>query len=98
VVGTTVPAGALVGWVVVLGTVAPFSLVLAGLSRIGATRTGLLGTAEPPLAGVVAWLAMGESLHPVQLAGGAVVLAGIVLAETARTPATEPLAPEPPAG
>jgi drug/metabolite transporter (DMT)-like permease len=84
IVGTGVPAGLLVVWVVILGTVAPFSLVLVGLSRIGATRTGLLGTAEPPLAGLVAWLVMGEHLTPVQLAGGIVVLTGIVLAETAR--------------
>jgi len=86
VVGASVPAGLLVVWVVLLGTVAPFGLVLTGLSRIGATRTGLLGTAEPPLAGLIAWLAMGEHLTPVQIVGGAVVLAGIVLAETARTP------------
>jgi drug/metabolite transporter (DMT)-like permease len=74
----------LVSWVVVLGTVAPFGLVLAGLGRIGATRTGLVGTTEPPLAGVVAWSVLGETLSPAQVIGAVVVLAGIVLAETAR--------------
>jgi drug/metabolite transporter (DMT)-like permease len=82
--GLRVPAGVLVGWVVLLGTVAPFGLVLACLGRIGATRVGLIGTAEPPLAGLVAWLVLGETLDGVQLAGGFVVLAGILLAETAR--------------
>jgi drug/metabolite transporter (DMT)-like permease len=80
------PAWLLVGWIVLLGTVAPFGLVLAGLGRIGATRVGLVGTAEPPLAGLVAWLVLGETLSPVQLLGAAVVLAGIVLAESARAP------------
>jgi drug/metabolite transporter (DMT)-like permease len=82
----TLPAGILVVWVVLLGTVAPFVLVLLGLRRIGATRSGLLGTLEPVLAGGVAWLVLGERLGWVQIAGAGVVLAGIVLAETARTP------------
>ncbi len=85
--GLAVPAGLLVVWVVVLGTVAPFSLVLLGMRHIGATRAGLLGTLEPVLAGMVAWALLDEHLAAVQLAGAAVVLAGIVLAESARTPA-----------
>ena len=51
------------------------------------------------LAGAVAWLVIGERLSPVQVAGAAVVLAGIVLAETARTPsapAPADIAPETP--
>jgi drug/metabolite transporter (DMT)-like permease len=88
--GGHLPAWVLVAWVVVLGTVAPFGLVLAGLSRIGATRTGLIGTTEPPLAGLVAWLTLGERLSAVQIAGGVVVLAGILLAETARAPQPSP--------
>ena len=34
--------------------------------------------------GIVAWVVLSESLEPIQLAGGAVVLVGIVIAETAR--------------
>jgi drug/metabolite transporter (DMT)-like permease len=86
--GTLVPTWALVLWVVVLGTFAPFSLVLAALGRIGATRVGLVGTSEPPLAGVIAWLVIGETLAPVQVAGAVVVLAGIVLAESSRPAST----------
>lgn len=83
--GLTAPVGALVVWIVLLGTVAPFGLALRGLSLIGAARTGLIGTAEPPLAGVVAWAFLGETLSAVQIVGGLVVLSGIVLAETARS-------------
>lgn len=88
--GLTAPVGVLVIWVVLLGTVAPFGLALRGLALIGAARTGLIGTAEPPLAGVVAWAFLGETLTVVQILGGLVVLSGIVLAETARaTPAPD---------
>jgi drug/metabolite transporter (DMT)-like permease len=87
--GPQLPVWFLVAWVVLLGTVAPFGLVLASLRRLGATRAGLVGTAEPVLAGLVAWLVLGEVLTAVQLAGAAVVLAGIVLAETARRGGTD---------
>jgi drug/metabolite transporter (DMT)-like permease len=80
----SLPAWVLVVWVILLGTVAPFGLALAGLARIGATRAGLVGTTEPPLAGVVAFVVLGETLTGVQVVGALVVLAGIVLAETAR--------------
>ena len=44
-----------------------------------------------PLAGVVAWLVLGETLSGVQVVGAAVVLSGIVLAETARAPHAAPV-------
>jgi drug/metabolite transporter (DMT)-like permease len=89
IAGTTAPVWLLVIWVVLLGTVAPFGLSLFGIGRIGATRTGLIGTAEPVLAGLFAWIVIGELLTGWQLIGAAVVLAGIVLAETSRPAPTE---------
>ena len=79
-----VPAWVLVGWVVVLGTVVPYGLILLALGSLGSARTGLLGMAEPVLAGAVAWVVLGEALSGVQLVGAVVVLTGILLAETAR--------------
>lgn len=96
--GLHAPVGVLVAYVTVFGTVLPFSLVLTALGLIGAARVGLIGTAEPPLAGIVAWAALGETLTPVQIGGAVVVLTGIVLAETARTvhePSPAPLAEGP---
>lgn len=78
------PMWAVVSWITVLGTVVPYVLVLAAIRALGPARTGLVGMTEPVLAALVAWLALGEALTPVQLAGGAVVLSGILLAETAR--------------
>jgi len=43
---------------------------------------------EPVGAGMIAWVLLGESLNTLQIVGTVVVLVGIVLAETARQPAT----------
>jgi len=86
------PLWFLVAWVVVLGTVVPFLLVLLAVGHLGAARVGLIGMLEPVGAGVIAWILLGESLTAVQVIGSATVLVGIVLAETARqeaAPATD---------
>jgi drug/metabolite transporter (DMT)-like permease len=76
----------LVLWVVVLGTVAPFLLVIGALRHVPATRAGIVGTLEPVLAGLWAWLWLGETLAPAQLVGAAVVLVAVALAQLATTP------------
>jgi drug/metabolite transporter (DMT)-like permease len=78
------PVWALVLWVVVLGTIIPFALIVGGLRHISATRAGITAMLEPVVATIVAWAWLDETLSPVQLAGAAVVLAAIVLAQTAR--------------
>lgn len=81
---TRAPAWGLAAWMIVLGTIAPFGLIVAALRHVPATRVGIVAMVEPVAAAVVAWAWLGESLAAVQLVGGAVVLAGIVLAQTAR--------------
>ena len=78
------PVWALTTWMVVLGTIVPFALVVAALRHIGATQAGITGMLEPVLAIVLAWAWLGESLTPLQLAGAIVTLAGISLAQTSR--------------
>jgi drug/metabolite transporter (DMT)-like permease len=82
--GLDLPMWALVGWVIVLGTIVPFGLVTAALRHISATRVGIVAMLEPVAATLAAFLWLGEELAPAQLLGGAVVLAGILLAQTAR--------------
>ena len=82
--GTSLPLWLCVVWIIVLGTVVPYSFVLVALRSLGSARTGLLGMAEPVLAGLVAWVVLGETLSGVQLVGAGLILGGIVLAETAR--------------
>lgn len=81
----TVPMWVLTVWLVVLGTIVPFSLLVASLRHLRPTQAGLVGMTEPVLATVVAFVWLGEALSPAQWVGGAVVLLGVVLAETART-------------
>jgi drug/metabolite transporter (DMT)-like permease len=80
----TVPVGALALWGIVLGTIVPFSLSIAALKHLPATTVGIVATFEPVVAAVIAWVWLGEALVAVQILGGVVVLAGILLAETSR--------------
>ncbi len=78
------PVWAIVLWGVLLGTVAPFLLVLGSLRRIGAQRAGIVATTEPLWAGLIAIFVLGETLTWVQALGGLVVVVGIVTAESSR--------------
>jgi drug/metabolite transporter (DMT)-like permease len=82
--GTHVPEWALIAWVVVLGTVVPFILVVGALQHLPATRVAICGMLEPVVAAVVAYGWLDETLTPAQLLGGVLVLAAIGLAQTAR--------------
>ena len=78
-----VPVWGLVLWIVVLGTVVPFLLVIGALRHVPATRAGIVGTLEPVFAGLVAYWWLGEALAPVQVVGALVVLVGVALAQLA---------------
>ena len=71
-------------WIVALGGFAPFVLIFMSLRHVNATAAGILASSEVLFAFLVAWLWLGETLDVVQLAGAAVVLVGIVVAQTAR--------------
>jgi drug/metabolite transporter (DMT)-like permease len=78
------PLWLLVAWMIVFGSIVPFVLVVSALPRIGATRTAIVAMLEPVVAILVAWAWLGESLDPVQVAGAALTLLGIGLAQTSR--------------
>jgi drug/metabolite transporter (DMT)-like permease len=82
--GWHLPIWALAAWMVVLGTIVPFFLLVSALRHISATTAGIVAMLEPVAGALVAWAWLGESLNGVQLAGAAVVLAAIGLAQTAR--------------
>jgi drug/metabolite transporter (DMT)-like permease len=63
----------------VVSTVAAISLFFAGLSRVGPTTAAILSTAEPLTTVVLAFVVFGELLTPVQLAGGGLVLGGVLV-------------------
>ena len=68
-----------------VGVVSTFVAILAfygGTHRIGAARASLVSTVEPIWTIALAHLLFGELLGPLQLVGGGLVLAGVVLAQT----------------
>ena len=75
-------AGAVVG-VGLLGTLLPFALAVGAVRVISAATAGIAATSEPVFAAGFAWLLLGQHLTPAQLAGGALVVAGVVLAQLA---------------
>jgi drug/metabolite transporter (DMT)-like permease len=78
------PVWVLATFVVLVGTMITFSLLVGSLKHISATRASIVATLEPVLATAVAWLWLDESFGAAQIVGGLVVLAGIFLAQTAR--------------
>lgn len=68
-----------IGGMVVLGTVVPVVTFLAGLERIGPTNAAMVSTLEPVVTVVLATLLLGETLQPIAIVGGALILAGVLL-------------------
>jgi drug/metabolite transporter (DMT)-like permease len=84
VMPSQIPAGAWFGLIGV-GVVSTFIAVLAfyaGAHRIGAARASIVSTVEPIWTIVLASLLFAETLGPLQLVGGAMILLGVVLAQT----------------
>jgi drug/metabolite transporter (DMT)-like permease len=67
----------------------------AGTRRIGAAKAALISTVEPPIIVVLAWLLLDQRLAPIQLAGAALILIGVIIAQTSPRPrgAPEPATP-----
>jgi drug/metabolite transporter (DMT)-like permease len=82
--GQHTPLWVLVVWMVVLGTIAPFLLIVRALRHVPAPRVAIVAMIEPVLGAIVAYAWLDETLGAQQLVGGAIVLCGIGLAQTAR--------------
>jgi drug/metabolite transporter (DMT)-like permease len=67
----------------VLGTLVPFFLAVGALRVVSAPAVGIAATFEPVFAAALAWLLLGQRLGAGQLAGGALVVAGVVAAQLA---------------
>jgi drug/metabolite transporter (DMT)-like permease len=64
----------------VLSTVIPAFLLNAGMRRIGANSTSIISSIGPVITLYLAYLLLGETLTPTQLAGTALVIAGVLSA------------------
>ncbi len=85
--GTAPPADwrvwAVMGLLGLIGTLLPHGLFVMALRTIRPSSAGIVATAEPVFAGVIAYLAFGDRLQPLQLVGAAVIIAGIIIVQTA---------------
>jgi drug/metabolite transporter (DMT)-like permease len=63
----------------VFSTVLPTWLVAEAIRRIGANHSSLVGSLGPVFTIGLAAMILGEPTHPIQLAGAAFVLAGVLL-------------------
>lgn len=98
VTGTAPPGDwriwAVMGLLGLIGTLLPHGLFLMALRTIRPSSAGIVATAEPVFAGVIAYLAFGDKLQPLQLVGAAIIIAGIITVQTATSEpvmATAPL-------
>jgi len=85
--GYGAPGWVLILYVVLIGTVVPYLLTLNGLRNLSASTTSAFGMLEPIFAGAVAWFWFNESWTVIQLIGGVIVIAGIYMADRARSAA-----------
>jgi drug/metabolite transporter (DMT)-like permease len=77
-----------------VGTLLPFFLAVGAVRVLSPATAGIAATAEPPAAAFFAWVFLGQHLAPVQLLGGALVIAGVALAYRVPSGAAEALGPE----
>ncbi|MER5732837.1 DMT family transporter [Streptomyces sp. NPDC002138] len=88
--GTPVPALVLVGWVVLIATVAAYLTGVVSVRMLSPQVAGVVACLEAVVATVLAWVLLGEHLSAPQIAGAALVLGGAFIAQTSR--------PAPPGG
>jgi drug/metabolite transporter (DMT)-like permease len=67
-----------------ISTVGPMVLFLMGLEKISGTEASMLSALEPVTATIAAALVLGEALSPLQLLGGGLVLAALVVSSLSR--------------
>lgn len=90
------------GWLVWLGfayaVVGPLFLTnilwFTAISRVGPSRAALFANFEPFVAAIFAFVLLSETIYPLEVAGGALIFAGIVLERIWRKPtagATTPI-------
>ncbi|CAL9365277.1 hypothetical protein SUDANB58_00738 [Streptomyces sp. enrichment culture] len=80
--GTPVAAGVLLAWIVLVATVAAYVTGVLSVRRLSPQVAGVVACLEAVVATVLAWVLLGEHLSAPQLFGGAVVLAGALVAQS----------------
>jgi drug/metabolite transporter (DMT)-like permease len=80
------------GCLALVSTVGAITLFFAGLRRVGPTTASILATVEPLVTVVLAFLIFGEMLGVVQVVGGALVLAAVLVLNVRSRQVARPVA------
>lgn len=84
---TSIMAWGGLSYLVVANTLLAYLWWNLGIQRVGAGRTAIFSNLVPPFGVLIAWLALGENLTPLQLLGGGLCLFGVwVCQRPARQP------------
>jgi len=78
------PGWLLLAYVIIFGSMVPYLFVINGIRRISASTSSVIGMLEPVLSGIFAWIWLSQSWGAIQLAGGAIILVGIYIADRAK--------------
>ncbi len=82
--GPVVPVIVPMLWMVVPGTLVPFSLVVLSMQHLRASQASVMGMTEPIIASAIAWLVLGQTLEAAQIVGGFIVLGSVLVVERNR--------------
>ena len=85
--GLNSPGWVLILYVILIGTIGPYLCTIAALKHLSASTTSAFGMLEPIFVGVIAWFWFNEAWTFIQLVGGVIVVAGIYMADQARSKA-----------
>ena len=79
-----VPLWVPLAWLTVMGTFVPMAMGFIALKLTTASKVSVTQTAEPVFAFIFGWLWLGQSMNLLQTIGGALVIAGIVFAQSSK--------------
>ncbi|MBT2404762.1 MULTISPECIES: DMT family transporter [unclassified Streptomyces] len=81
---TALPALVLLGWVILIATVFAYLTGVVSVRKLSPQVAGVVACLEAVIATVLAWVLLGEHLSTPQIVGGALVLTGAFIAQSAR--------------
>ena len=73
-------------WLTGAGTAVAYSLWFRGIAQLPVAQVSILGLLSSVVASVLGWSVLDQSLAPLQLLGGGIVLAAVALGQTGRVP------------
>jgi drug/metabolite transporter (DMT)-like permease len=72
-------------YIVIFATILPYGFFILSLKYLDPVKAGIISSMEPVIAAVVAWLFLHETLFPLQMMGGAMVCAAVIMVQAAPT-------------